>query len=134
MRAMTAFALMLTSEKNKLIACLRFARMNGSDNLDVNTQDSTFQAFFHDWVNADVKNVDDFLRATDMITKKPGLEEVIIFSHLLDLVSSNKVVKIGGEYSFKENPLGADLKTAAKNLATRPTLKEIKTQIYKEIE
>lgn len=134
MKAMMSFATMLGPEKNKLISCLRFVRMPGSDNLDSDTQESTFHALFHDWVTADIKNVDDFMRVTDMVNKKPGLEEVVIFSHLLDLVGQNKVVKIGGEYSFKENPLGPDLKTAAKNLASRPTLKEIKTQIYKEIE
>jgi hypothetical protein len=134
MKAMTSFALMLTSEKNKLVSCLKFARMSGSDNLDANTQDSTFQALFHDWINDDVKNVDDFLRVVDKISKKAGLEEVVLFGHLLELSGSNKVVKIGGEYSFKENPLGADLKTAAMNLATRPSLKDIKTQIYKELE
>lgn len=134
MKAMMSFATMLGPEKAKLVSCLKFVRMPGSDNLDANTQDSTFHALFHDWLNADVKNVDDFLRVTDMVSKKQGLEEVVLFSHLLELVGSNKVVKIGGEYSFKENPLGVDLKTAAKNLASRPALKEVKTQIYKEIE
>lgn len=134
MVAMTSYTLMLTSEKNKLIAALRFVRMPGSDNLKSETQDATFNALFHDWINNDVKNVDDFVRVSNMINKKAGLEEVVIFSHLLDLNTKRKVVKIGDEYSFHETPLGADLKTAAKNLVSKTSLKDLKLEIYKEVE
>lgn len=134
MKAMTSFAMMLTTEKSKLVNCLRFVRMPGADNLNGTTHDATFNALFHDWINADVKNVEDFVRVTDIISKKPGLEEVVIYSHLLDFVSSRKVTKIADEFTYKDTPLGADLKTAARNLATKTSLKDLKLELYKEIE
>lgn len=134
MKAMTSFALMSSTEKNKLVAVLKYVRMPGAESLSTETQESTFNALFHDWINADVKNVDDFTRVIDMISKKPGLEEVVIYGHLVDMLAKQKIIKIGGEFSFKENPLGADLKTAAKNLISKANLKELKTQIYNEIE
>ena len=134
MKAMTSYTLMLTSEKNKLIAALKFVRMPGSDNLKSETPDSNFNALFHDWINNDVKNVDDFVRVSDMIGKKAGLEEVVIYGHLLDLHNKRRIVKIGDEFSFHETPLGADLKTAAKNLVSKTSLKDLKLEIYKEVE
>lgn len=134
MGAMTSFALLITSEKNKLINCLRFVRMPGADSLNVDTADSTIQSLFHDWINSDIKNVDDFVRVTDIISKKAGLEEVVVYSHLLDLVSKGKITKFGDEFVYKEVPVGMDLKTAAKNFATKTSFKELKAELYKEIE
>ena len=134
MKAMTSYSLMLNSEKAKLLGCLKFSRMPGADSLDKTTPDSTFNSLFHDWINNDVKNVDDFVRAFELTTKKVGLEEVIIFGHLVDLVATRKVVKLGDDFTYNEVPLGPDLKSAAKNLATKTSLKDVKIEIYKELE
>ena len=43
-----------------------------------------------------------------------------------------KVSKIGEEFVYADVTLGADLKTAAKNLATKTSLKDLKVQILEE--
>lgn len=134
MKAVTAFALMNVNERAKLISCLRFVRMPGADGLSAEAQESTLNSLFHDWINDDVKNVDDFVRVTDLASKKAGLEEIVIYGHLIDFQMKKKVVKIGDEFAYKETPLGPDLKTAAKNLANKTSLKELKLELYKEIE
>ena len=134
MGAMTSFALLLTSEKNKLINCLRYVRMPGADGLKPETVDTTLQSLFHDWINSDIKNVDDFGRVTEMINKKAGIEEVVLYSHLLDFTSKHKITKLGDEFVYKEMPIGMDLKTAAKNFVTKTSFKELKAELFKEIE
>ena len=132
MSALQSFFIMLTSEKHKLISVLKYANMNGSDGMTVDTPESNIQALFKTWVDTDVKNVDNFLRVNAMINKKAGLEEITFYSLLLDMNKRNKLPKIGEEFTYDDIPLGVDLKTAAKNLATKTSLKELKNKILQE--
>ena len=106
--------------------------MNGADSMNSDTSDSTVNSLFKNWIDSDVSNVDNFLRVVSMTNKKPGLEEVTLYSHLLDMNKKGKVSKIGEEFVYADVILGADLKTAAKNLATKASLKELKVKVFEE--
>lgn len=132
MNALEHFFIMLTSEKHKLISVLKYANMNGANSMTVDTSDTNLKSLFKDWIDTDVKNVDNFLRVSNMINKKQGLEEVTIYSLLLDMNKQGKLPKIGEEFTYEDTPLGADLKTVAKNLTTKQSLKATKTKIIQE--
>ena len=132
MSALQNFFIMLNSEKHKLISVLKYANMNAANSFDANTSDQNISSLFKTWVDADVKNVDNFLRVSTMINKKAGLEEVTIYSLLIDMLKKGRLPKIGEEFTYDDIPLGADLKSVAKNLATKTSLKDIKNKILQE--
>lgn len=132
MEALQNFFVTLSSEKHKLIAILKYANMNGAVHLDNDTNDATINALFKDWVDSDTKNVDNFLRISGLASKKAGMEEITMYSLLLELQSKKKVYRVGDEYVYEEVPLGADLKTAAKNLVSKRALKDIKQSILNQ--
>lgn len=132
MSVLQHFFIMLNSEKHKLISVLKYANMNGANSMTIDTPSTNIQALFKDWIDGDVKNVDNFLRISTMINKKAGLEEVTLYSLLLDMNKRNKLPKVGEEFTYDDIPLGADLKSAAKNLATKTNLKSLREKIYQE--
>lgn len=132
MSALQQFFVMLTSEKHKIISVLKYANMNGANAMNTDTEVTSINALFKDWIDSDPKNVDNFLRVTQMMSKKAGVEEVTIYSLLLDMNKRNKLPKVGEEFTYDETPLGADLKTVAKNLVTKTSLKDIKLKIIQE--
>lgn len=132
MNAMEHFFIMLNGEKHKLIAVLKYANMNAAKSMDGDTPDSNIKSLFKDWIENDVKNVDNFLRVSTMMNKKATAEEVTLYSLLLDMQFRGRLTKVGEEYTYDDMPLGADLKTAAKNLATKTSLKETKQKIYQD--
>lgn len=132
MTALQSFFVMLTSEKHKLISVLKYASMNGAVGMTTETPDSNINSLFKDWIDSDAKNVDNFLRVSGMINKKAGLEEVTFYSLLLDMNKRNRLPKVGEMFTYDDTPLGADLKTAAQNLATKPSLKELKAKILQQ--
>lgn len=132
MSAMEHFFIMLTSEKHKLISVLKYANMNGANSMEADTANSNISSLFKDWIDNDPKNVDNFLRVSGMVNKKAGLEEVTFYSLLLDMNRRNKLPKVGEEFTYDDIPLGVDLKTAAKNLATKTSLRGLKAKILQE--
>lgn len=132
MAVLQNFFIMLNSEKHKLISVLKFANMNGANSMTNDTPDSNIQALFKDWIDSDTKNVDNFLRVSEKINSKLGLEEVTLYSLILELNRKNKLPKLGEEFTFDDVPLGADLKTVAKNLVSNKGLKDLKTKILQE--
>lgn len=132
MDALQHFFVMLTSEKHKLLSVLKYANMNSANGMTSETSNSSLNSLFKNWIDEDVKNVDNFLRVSNMVNKKAGLEEVTLYSLLIDMLRRNKLPKIGEEFTYDETPLGADLKTVAKNLATKTSLKETKNKILQE--
>lgn len=132
MSALENFFIMMTSEKHKLISVLKYANMNAANAMDSTTPNSNINSLFKSWIDEDVKNVDNFLRVSAMVNKKAGLEEVTLYSILIKMLKANKLQKIGEEFSYEDSILGADLKSAAKNLATKPSFKEVKNKILQE--
>ena len=132
MNALQQFFTLVSTSKHKLIPILRYTRMNGADSMNGETSDTMLSSLFKNWIDSDVSNVDNFLRVVSMTNKKAGLEEVTLYSHLLDMNKKGKVSKIGDEFVYADVTLGADLKTAAKNLATKSSLKELKVKIIEE--
>lgn len=132
MDALQQFFTLVSTSKHKLIPILRYTRMNGADSMNGETSDTMLSSLFKNWIDSDVSNVDNFLRVVSMTNKKAGLEEVTLYSHLLDMNKKGKVSKIGDEFVYADVTLGADLKTAAKNLATKSSLKELKVKIIEE--
>lgn len=132
MDSLQSFFTLMATEKHKLIAILKYARMNGADGFDLKTPDSNINSLFKNWIDNDVVNVDNFLRAAKMANRKAGIEEITLFSLLLDLNRQGKLVKVGEEFTYNDTPLGPDFKTAAKNLALKKSLAETKATILKE--
>ena len=132
MSALENFFIMLTSEKHKLISVLKYANMNAANSMDSTTPNSNINSLFKNWIDEDVKNVDNFLRVSGMVNKKIGLEEVTMYSVLIDMLKRNKLPKVGEEFTYDDRPLGADLKTVAKNLTSQKGLKELKDKILQE--
>lgn len=132
MSALENFFIMLTSEKHKLISVLKYANMNSANSMDSTTPNTNINSLFKNWIDEDVKNVDNFLRVSAMVNKKVGLEEVTIYSLLVDMLRRNRLPKVGEEFTYDDIPLGADLKSVAKNLATKTSLKETKNKLLQE--
>lgn len=132
MNTLQTFFVLLTTAKHKLVAVLKYANMNGARSMNLDTPDSTLNSLFKDWIDSDSKNVDTFLRISGMVDKAKGMEELTFYSLLLDMNDRNKLIKVGEEYTYDDVPLGADLKTVAKNLVSKKTLKPLKEKILQE--
>lgn len=131
MDALSQFFTMAATDKHKLIPILKYAGI-GSLVYMKEYDDEQVSSTFKDWIDEDPSHVDDFLRIVKMASKKLGMDEITIYSALLDKQKAKQLVKIGEEYVYEEIPLGADLKSSAKTLATKTSLKDLKEKLLSE--
>lgn len=133
MTALQKFFVMLSTNKHKLVPVLRYVGMKGAMFLDSdNTDDETINAYFKDWIDEEPAHVDDFLRVCKLAEKKLGMEEITMYSILLQKQKEKELVKVGDEYVYDEMPLGHDLKLSAKNLVTKTSLKTLREKLVSE--
>ena len=115
MRALTNFGNLLQTNRPTLINMLKYVQMLGITN---EVDDTTLNTVFYEYVQKSETNVKRFLDTLDLVEKDKG-ELVNLYAHLTVLARKGMLQKEGAMYMFNGVELGADLKTAAKNLGNK---------------
>lgn len=124
--AISNFGRLLSEDRNTLLNILRYIRIIGiADEID----NSTLNALFFEWLNKDTENPKRFKKTYDLTQNDKTADEVNLFAIISRLAVKNLLDKNGGEYTYKGKVLGADLKTAAKNINSKTELEEIKIEL-----
>jgi hypothetical protein len=126
-RAIGSFTSMLSADKNRLFAILKFAGLNFQSTVE----DAVLIGMFNDHLatnNEDrVKFFNDLVEETN---EEQGLHKIFIYRTLKELsVKGGKVSRTNGLFFYDGTEIGADLKSAADNVAKLQKLVHIKKEL-----
>ena len=119
------FGVMLSDDRETLINVLRYIRLLGvSDTIDT----ATLNGLFFEWLQKSTENPEIFKNAYELTQSDSTKDVVNLYVIASRLANKKKLEKVGNEYTYKGEVLGADLKTVAKNVNSKPELGEIKIE------
>ena len=125
MKAITHFGHLMMTDRSTLINLLKYVQLLGITN---DVDDTTLNTVFYEWIQKSENHVTKFLNGLELLEENDG-EVINLYAHLTILARKKMLEKDGPLYIFDGKELGADLKTAAKNLATKKTLQKTKIAI-----
>lgn len=123
MTAITNFGSLLSTNRNKALNILRYNKVIG---VGSDIDDGTLNSLVFEWLNKDTQNPNRFLKTYELTKKKKTEDVVDMYAILSKLFNKGVVKRNGGMFNFEGNDLGADLKTAAYNVATKGDLADVK--------
>lgn len=122
---------MMLSQPEDLKLILNYIGLNNVDTKNEGMAVTLFQRFIND-KSQSYQNKNLFVDAVALYAKPQGKKEIEYYSTIKHLVSKNKVVKVDADYMVGDNPIGANLKSAAKKVAKSPKLQQALDQLLEE--
>lgn len=126
MTCLTNFGILLATDKSLLINILKYVQFVGF-NIQVNPD--TLQSSFYQWINKKDANVEKFKTAFDLADNEETKEIINLYVVVNKLAKTGVLKKQGAQYTYRNEPLGADLKTVAKNLNHIKDFEDIKIEL-----
>lgn len=125
--AISTFAELLSTDKNKMRALLQWLGLNVSESIS----DSTAKDMFKQKVISNNSKVSEFIRISTEASTAEGYDKFQLYQKLKKQLekAGTKVTKVNGKIYFEAEELGEDLKSAAGNVAEKKLFADIKKQI-----
>lgn len=129
-KAIGTFHTLLTNDKPKLFAILKYLGLNFSEA----TADETLMAMFDEWLAVEfgVDRVADFNRVVEDSNSDIGYDKLQVFTALkaISKKTGSKITKApNGKFFYADFEIGADLKQAAENIAKDSNLVHVKKEL-----
>ena len=131
--AIGIFEELYKTDKQKLNKILYYL----GKNMAADTKVEAYRGMFRDYLGASATNVEVFNKLVSESNSEAGLARLDIYYYLKNRDTRNpKVTKhSSGVLFYEDTEIGADLKTAAENIAKNPGLSKIKKEIlFAEVE
>lgn len=126
MDAITSFGILSKTDKTNLINILKYV---GLVRVDTKVDVETLKPAFFQWLEKSHTNVSNFHKTYEMLNSEEGVEILNLYVRLNELFRKGVLDKEGGEFAFKGEKIGGDLKTASNNLVKIPDFDELKMQL-----
>lgn len=124
---LTNYGTLLNTNPTTLKNIFRYIRLIGiSDDID----NITLNSLFYEWLNKSDDNPLNFKAVYELSQNKDTADIVNLYVIVNKLVNKGIVTRgFGGNYVYKGEELGADLKIVAKNLNSKKEFQEIKIEL-----
>lgn len=126
MTCLANFGILLGTDKSLLVNILKYVQFVGF-NIQVNHD--TLKSSFYQWITKKEANVEKFKAAFDLASDDETKEIINLYVVVNKLAKSGVLKKNGAQYTYRNEALGADLKTVAKNLNHIKDFEDIKIEL-----
>lgn len=125
----TFFSLLKSSKKSDLLLILDYLKLNVTEK----TEDKVIASLFNNWIKDKTdgyQNYSVFLKTYKFFLTEEGEKEVFYNSKIKELIKKQVVKQKKQEIWFNDEWIGADIKSAAKNIISN---KDLQTEFLKHI-
>jgi hypothetical protein len=130
-KAIGVFHALIENDPAKLGMILNYLGLNYSESVE----NSTLMAMFDEYISSGEDRLISFNSAVEESKTKPGMDKIAVYSCLKNELRKPKsrVEKTSqGVLFFEDTEIGADIRSAAENIAKNSKLKEVKTKLLLE--